>query len=119
MIEHLAQELGHRGVTVNSIIPTTVDNAGVFTGGAEQRIKDWVAGFRPMPRMATVEDVVARRSALFCAAHSIDGSINRLDLKPRPASGEGPHIRVLIDQLVQRHSTAMTCTRLDAGKMRF
>ncbi|TGQ16490.1 MULTISPECIES: SDR family oxidoreductase [unclassified Mesorhizobium] len=57
MVEHLAQELGHRGVAVNSIIPTTVDNAGVFTGGADKRIKDWVAGFRPMPRMATVEDV--------------------------------------------------------------
>jgi 3-oxoacyl-[acyl-carrier protein] reductase len=57
MVEHLAEELGHRGVAVNSIIPTTVDNAGVYTGGASKEVLDWVAGFRPMPRLATVEDV--------------------------------------------------------------
>ncbi|THK34092.1 SDR family oxidoreductase [Ensifer sp. MPMI2T] len=57
LVEILAQEVGHRGVTVNSIIPTTIDNAGVFTGGADQRTREWVASFRPMKRMGTVEDV--------------------------------------------------------------
>jgi NAD(P)-dependent dehydrogenase (short-subunit alcohol dehydrogenase family) len=51
LVEILAQDVGHRGVTVNSIIPTTIDNAGVFTGGADQRTREWVASFRPMKRM--------------------------------------------------------------------
>lgn len=31
VVEVLAQEVGHRGVTVNSILPTTIADAGVFT----------------------------------------------------------------------------------------
>jgi 3-oxoacyl-[acyl-carrier protein] reductase len=57
LVEVLAKEIGHRGVTVNSIIPTATANAGVFTGGANSHVEDWVKEFRPMKRMGTVDDV--------------------------------------------------------------
>ena len=57
LVEVLAKEIGHRGVAVNSIIPTAIDGAGVFTDGANAHIHDWVKSFRPMKRMGTVEDV--------------------------------------------------------------
>jgi 3-oxoacyl-[acyl-carrier protein] reductase len=57
MVEVLAKEIGHRGVTVNTILPTAIADAGVFTGGANPHIAEWVEGFRPIKRMGTVEDV--------------------------------------------------------------
>ena len=57
LVEVLAHELGHRCVAVNSIIPTAIDDAGVFVGGADESIVEWVKSFRPMKRMGTVEDV--------------------------------------------------------------
>ncbi len=57
LVEVLAKEIGHRGVAVNSILPTTIDGAGVFSGGASAQVKEWVESFRPMKRMGTVEDV--------------------------------------------------------------
>ena len=56
LVEVLAKELGHRGVTVNSIIPTATAEAGVFTGGANAHIAEWVRDFRPMKRMGSVDD---------------------------------------------------------------
>lgn len=57
IVEVLAKEIGHRGVAVNSILPTAIANAGVFTNGANAHIEEWVKSFRPMKRMGTVEDV--------------------------------------------------------------
>jgi 3-oxoacyl-[acyl-carrier protein] reductase len=57
LVEVLAKEIGHRGVAVNSILPTTIDGAGVFTGGATTQVREWVESFRPMKRMGTVADV--------------------------------------------------------------
>ncbi len=57
LVEVLAKELGARGVAVNSILPTAIANAGVFTNGANAHIEEWVKTFRPMKRMGTVEDV--------------------------------------------------------------
>ncbi|RFM37011.1 SDR family oxidoreductase [Chitinophaga silvisoli] len=56
LVEVLAKEIGHRGVTVNSIIPYAVDNAGIFTDPNEPSIK-WLIEANPMKRLAHVEDV--------------------------------------------------------------
>ena len=57
LVEVLAKEIGHRGVTVNSIIPTAIDGAGVFTDGANSHVHEWVKSFRPIRRMGMPEDV--------------------------------------------------------------
>lgn len=56
-VEVLAKELGPRGVTVNSILPTAVEGAGVFTDGVSDQVLEFVRSFRPMARMGSVEDV--------------------------------------------------------------
>jgi 3-oxoacyl-[acyl-carrier protein] reductase len=56
-VEVLAKELGHRGVTVNSILPTAIEGAGVFSEGVSDQVLEFVRSFRPMARMGTVEDV--------------------------------------------------------------
>lgn len=58
LVEILAKEIGHRGVTVNSIIPGPVANTGVFT---EMSTKDpfytELLKGSPMGRLTTVDDV--------------------------------------------------------------
>lgn len=56
LVEVLAKEIGGRGVTVNSIIPYAVDNAGIFTDPHEPSI-EWLIAANPMKRLAKVEDV--------------------------------------------------------------
>jgi 3-oxoacyl-[acyl-carrier protein] reductase len=57
VVEVLAKELGARGVAVNSILPTAIDGAGVFTAGATDQFLEFVRSFRPMERMGTLDDV--------------------------------------------------------------
>ena len=57
VVEVLAKELGPRGVTVNSILPTAIEGAGVFTDGVSDQVLEFVRSFRPMPRMGTPDDV--------------------------------------------------------------
>ena len=57
LVEVLAKELGHRGVTVNSVLPTATDGAGVSTGGARPQVVEYIKQYNPMGRMATVTDV--------------------------------------------------------------
>lgn len=57
LVEVLAMEIGHRGVAVNSIIPTAIEGAGVFTDSVDQKFRDYVESSRPMGRMGRVEDV--------------------------------------------------------------
>ena len=57
LVEVLAKEVGHRGVTVNSVLPTATDGAGVSTGGARPQVIDYIRQYNPMGRMATVTDV--------------------------------------------------------------
>ena len=57
LVEVLAKEIGHRGVTVNSIIPTAIDGAGVFTDGMDDTTREMIQALRPMQRMGSVEDV--------------------------------------------------------------
>lgn len=58
MVDILAKEIGHRGVTVNSIIPFAVDHSGIFVEAdsypalRKQLLDSW-----PMGRLAEVEDV--------------------------------------------------------------
>jgi 3-oxoacyl-[acyl-carrier protein] reductase len=57
LVEVLAKELGNRGITVNSILPTAIEGAGVFTGGVPEEVTQFVRSFRPIARMGTVNDV--------------------------------------------------------------
>ena len=57
VVEVLAKELGPRGVTVNSILPTAIEGAGVFTDGVSDQVLEFVRSFRPMARMGTTDDV--------------------------------------------------------------
>jgi 3-oxoacyl-[acyl-carrier protein] reductase len=58
LVQVLAREVGQRGVTVNAILPTATEGAGLHThveDGAQ--IKQFIADFNPMSRMGTPDDV--------------------------------------------------------------
>ncbi|MGI4871107.1 MAG: SDR family oxidoreductase [Janthinobacterium lividum] len=56
LVEILAKEIGHRGITVNSVIPYAVDNTGIFVDANHPLRKSLIEDC-PMKRLATVEDV--------------------------------------------------------------
>ena len=59
MVRVLAQEIAGRGVTVNSILPTAIEAAGVFTDfDPNHQIRQFVAGMNRIgARMGSVDDV--------------------------------------------------------------
>jgi 3-oxoacyl-[acyl-carrier protein] reductase len=57
VVEVLAKEIGARGVTVNSILPTAIEGAGVFADQVKPEFREFIKSFRPMRRMGTLEDV--------------------------------------------------------------
>lgn len=58
LVQVLAQELGNKGITVNAIIPTAIEGAGLHTEVTENAsIKKFISEFCPMGRMGTPEDV--------------------------------------------------------------
>jgi 3-oxoacyl-[acyl-carrier protein] reductase len=58
LVQVMAQELGKRGITVNAIIPTAIEGAGLHTDVTDDApIKKFIAQFCPMGRMGTPEDV--------------------------------------------------------------
>jgi 3-oxoacyl-[acyl-carrier protein] reductase len=58
MVDVLSKEIGHRGVTVNSIIPFAVDHSGIFVDPeAYGDLRKSLIGSCPMGRLAEVEDV--------------------------------------------------------------
>jgi 3-oxoacyl-[acyl-carrier protein] reductase len=58
LVEVLAKEVGKRWIAVNSIIPTAIEGAGVFTKlASDAPFRAYVEQSRPMPRMGTVDDV--------------------------------------------------------------
>ncbi|MDR3482892.1 MAG: SDR family oxidoreductase [Burkholderiaceae bacterium] len=57
LVEVLAKEIGARGIAVNSILPTAIEGAGVFSDEVKPEFLDFIRSFRPMQRMGTVEDV--------------------------------------------------------------
>jgi NAD(P)-dependent dehydrogenase (short-subunit alcohol dehydrogenase family) len=59
LVEVLAKEIGQRGVAVNSILPTAIEGAGVFTGGVNAEFKNFIESFRPMQRWAGASLVFA------------------------------------------------------------
>ena len=56
-VEVLAKELGARGVTVNSILPTVIAGAGLSTDDVRPQARDFIQTFNPMQRAGTVKDV--------------------------------------------------------------
>lgn len=68
MVEVLAKELGHRQVTVNSIMPGVIDQAGVITNISEH-IKVEMRKASPLERIGTVEDI-AKVAAFMASSES-------------------------------------------------
>ena len=56
-VEVLAKELGPRGVTVNSILPTVTAGAGLSTDGVRPQASEFIRTFNPMQRAGTLGDV--------------------------------------------------------------
>lgn len=58
LVDILSKEIGHRGVTVNSIIPFAVDHSGIFVDpDSYPRLRKQLLDSCPMGRLAEVEDV--------------------------------------------------------------
>ncbi|MDJ1504347.1 SDR family oxidoreductase [Xanthocytophaga agilis] len=58
LVDILSKEIGHRGVTVNSIIPFAVDHAGIFAeADSYPALRKQLLDSCPMGRLAEVEDV--------------------------------------------------------------
>jgi 3-oxoacyl-[acyl-carrier protein] reductase len=55
-VEVLAKEVGYRGVTVNSILPTATEGAGVSTDGARPELRQFIQNNNPMRRMGLPRD---------------------------------------------------------------
>jgi 3-oxoacyl-[acyl-carrier protein] reductase len=84
LVQVLAKEVGHRGVAVNSILPTAIEGAGVFTDGVRSEVREFVKSFRPIQRMGTVEDVADAAEYL---AGDLSGFVSGQHLM---VSGGGP-----------------------------
>ncbi|MNQ46676.1 4-formylbenzenesulfonate dehydrogenase TsaC1/TsaC2 [compost metagenome] len=58
LVNILAQEIGHKGITVNSIIPFAVDHSGIFAKpDSYPELRKRLLESCPMGRLAEVEDV--------------------------------------------------------------
>ena len=58
MVDILSKEIGHRGVTVNTIIPFAVDHSGIFSEpDSYPDLRKQLLDSCPMGRLAEVEDV--------------------------------------------------------------
>jgi 3-oxoacyl-[acyl-carrier protein] reductase len=57
LVEVLAKEIAHRGVSVNSIVPTAIEGGGVYGDGVSAEFRNFIKSFRPMQRMGTPSDV--------------------------------------------------------------
>jgi len=58
LVNILSQEIGHKGVTVNSIIPFAVDHSGIFAEeGSYPELRQRLLDSCPMGRLAEAEDV--------------------------------------------------------------
>ena len=58
LVDILSKEIGHRGVTVNSIIPFAVDHSGIFAeANSYPELRKQLLDSCPMRRLAEVEDV--------------------------------------------------------------
>ena len=55
-VDILSKELGTRGITVNSVMPGVIDQAGIITGLPEE-FKKLVRNSSPFGRLGTVQDI--------------------------------------------------------------
>lgn len=74
----LAKEVGVRGITVNSILPTATEGAGVSTNGAREEVKNFISSSNPMGRMGTLDDTANTAEYLAGAlAGYVSGQLTR------------------------------------------
>ena len=59
LIRVMALELGARGVTVNTVVPGPIDNAGIFTDPSNNEYKQSLIDMIPIGRLGTPQDVAA------------------------------------------------------------
>jgi 3-oxoacyl-[acyl-carrier protein] reductase len=59
LIRVAALELGARGVTVNTVVPGPIDNAGIFTDPSNNEYKQSLIAMIPIGRLGTPQDVAA------------------------------------------------------------
>ncbi|MET7518674.1 glucose 1-dehydrogenase [Streptomyces sp. NPDC005480] len=78
VVRVLAQEVAHRQITVNSLVPGPIDGAGIFTGvAADDPYKKMLADSVPLGRLATPADVadvaefLASESSFFITGEDI------------------------------------------------
>lgn len=58
LVEVIAKEIGYRGVTVNTIVPTAIEGAGVWTNPEDRAdFKNIFIKTHPMGRFGTLDDV--------------------------------------------------------------
>lgn len=58
LVDILSKEIGHKGITVNSIIPFAVDHSGIFAeANSYPELRKQLLDSCPMQRLAEVEDV--------------------------------------------------------------
>jgi 3-oxoacyl-[acyl-carrier protein] reductase len=57
LVEVLEKEIGHRGVSVNSIVPTAIEGAGVYGDGVSAEFRNFIKSFRPVQQMGRPSEV--------------------------------------------------------------
>ncbi|MEU4606246.1 SDR family oxidoreductase [Kribbella sp. NPDC023972] len=56
LVQVLSKEVGNRGVTVNTLLPTATDGAGLYADSVSEAMQEFVRSQRPIQRMGTVDD---------------------------------------------------------------
>jgi 3-oxoacyl-[acyl-carrier protein] reductase len=57
LVEVLEREIGHRGVSVNSIVPSAIEGVDVYGDGVSAEFRNFIKSFAPVQRMETPSDV--------------------------------------------------------------
>jgi 3-oxoacyl-[acyl-carrier protein] reductase len=57
LVEVLEKEIGRRGVSVNSIVPTAIEGVGVYGDGVSAEFRNFIKSFRPIQQMGRPSDV--------------------------------------------------------------
>jgi NAD(P)-dependent dehydrogenase (short-subunit alcohol dehydrogenase family) len=57
LVEVLEKEIGHRGASVNSIVPTAIEGVGVYGDGVSAEFRNFIKSFRPIQQMGRPSDV--------------------------------------------------------------
>ena len=57
LVDVLAKEIGAKGITVNSILPTATEGSGVSAKEVQPQVREFIKNNNPMQRTATLDDV--------------------------------------------------------------